>query len=463
MSRLVVSGRRLVAATAMLLVHLACDAANLAAGPMAGHRDARSTLIWLQADGAAAARIEYWEEGDERRRRLSEPVRLAAVTDFTAQIALNGLLPATTYRYRVLLDGREARVPQALLFRTEALWQWQRHSFIAALGHAPRDFRVAFGSCTYVNDPPFDRSVKPAGPYGGGYGIFEQIARRKPDLMLWLGDNTYLRDADVGSPVAIAQRYRHDRGLPELQSLLRTGNHYAIWDDHDFGPNDSNSSFTYKGYVLDVFQRYWANGAGGMPGVPGIFRVVSHYDTDFFLLDARFNRDADASRALAGKAMLGAAQVRWLKNALLASTANFRIIVSGSQMLKPVPPRIEGWSNFPDERREFLEWLADNRVPGVMFLSGDRHHTVLTRLPREQAYPLLDFTCSPLTAGAHAPPRGEDMALADEGTQVAKRNFCTLDVAGTWGDRLLTMRSFDGEGNELWKRDVSARDLRYSQ
>jgi hypothetical protein len=30
---------------------IAC-AANLAAGPMAGHRDARSTVIWLQADGS---------------------------------------------------------------------------------------------------------------------------------------------------------------------------------------------------------------------------------------------------------------------------------------------------------------------------------------------------------------------------------------------------------------------------
>ena len=453
--------RLLLAALLWAAAALACGA-NLAAGPMAGHRDSRSTLIWLQADSAAVARIEYWDENDERRRHATDAVRLTAVTDFAAQVVVTGLAPGTTYRYRVLLDGREARVAQPLSFRTEALWMWQKHSFIAAQGHVPRDFRVAFGSCAYVNDPPFDRSTRPSGPYGGGYGIFDSIARRKPDLMLWLGDNTYLRDADVGSPAGIAQRYRHDRALPELQALLRTGNHYAIWDDHDFGPNDSNSSFTYKSDALEVFQRYWANGAGGQPGVPGIFRVVSHYDADFFLLDGRFNRDADAAQGLAGKAMLGAAQIRWLKNALLASTASFRIIVAGNQMLKPVPPRIEGWSNFPDERRDFLEWLADNRVPGVMFLSGDRHHTVLSRMTRENAYPLYDFTCSPLTAGVHAPVRGEDMGAAEEGTLAAKRNFCTIDVSGAWADRALTLRSFDAEGNELWKRDIGVRDLRYA-
>jgi len=441
---------------------IAC-AANLAAGPMAGHRDARSTLIWLQADGRATARLEYWQEGDDRRRRATAPVRLAAATDFAAQFAIGDLAPGTTYRYRVLLDGREARVPEPLSFRTEALWMWQKHASSAAQGHAPRDFRVAFGSCAYVNDPPFDRSSRPSGPYGGGYAIFDSIARSKPDMMLWLGDNIYLRDADVGSPAGIAERYRHDRALPELQALLRTGNHYAIWDDHDFGPNDANASYTYKGDSLEVFRRYWPNGAGGMPGVPGIFRVVSHYDVDFFLLDGRFNRDADAAQGLAGKSMLGAAQLRWLKNALLASTASFRIIVAGNQMLKPVPPRVEGWSNFPDERREFLDWLADNRVPGVLFLSGDRHHTVLSRLPRENAYPLHDFTCSPLTAGAHAPSRGEDMAAAEQGTLVARRNFCTLDVSGAWADRTLTLRSFDAEGGELWRRDLSVRDMRHAQ
>jgi hypothetical protein len=35
-------------------------------------------------------------------------------------------------------------------------------------------------------------------------------------------------------------------------------------------------------------------------------------------------------------------------------------------------------------------------------------------------------------------------------------------VSGTWADRALTLRSFDAEGNELWKRDLSVRELRYT-
>lgn len=455
------------AARAVALVLLVCSSsvlcAGLVAGPMAGHRDARSTIIWLQADAAAVARIEYWPQGGERRHAMSAEVPLVAGAGFAAQIGITGLSPGTTYHYRVLLDGGEAKLPQPPSFRTEALWQWRRHSSIAALGHAPPDYKIAFGSCTYVNDVPFDRSIKPNGPYGGDYGIFGHIAAQKPDLMLWLGDNTYLREADYGSPSGIEERYRRDRALPELQGLLRTGNHYAIWDDHDFGPNDSNASFTYKGEVLSVFRRYWANGAWGLPETPGIFRVFSHYDTDVFLLDVRYHRDADTAQGLLSKAMLGPAQMRWLKNALSASSANFKVIVSGSQVLRNVPPRIEGWSNFPDERRELFEFLADNRVQGVLFLSGDRHHTVLSKAVRENAYPLFDFTCSPLTAGTHPPARGEDLTLADTGTLVARRNFCTIDVDGTWAERRLTLRAFDSNGGELWKRELAARELRYAR
>ena len=461
------------------------QAASLSAGPMAGHRDARSTIIWLQGDAGAKAQVEYWPEDASAgtsagagagaratlgQRKRSAPVALVKADDFTAHLTLTGLQPGTRYRYRVLLDGKEARLPHAQSpaempsFSTEMLWQWRKHSFIPAQGHTPPDFTVAFGSCAYANQPPYDRSLAPTGKaYGGDPGIFASIAAKKPDVMLWLGDTLYLREADYSSPSGMASRWRFDRAQPPLQSLLRTGNHYAIWDDHDFGPNDSNASFIYKDASLRLFKRYWANGAGGLPETPGIFRNVSLNDVDFFLLDGRFYRDADAALALPGKSLFGTAQLRWLKNALLASTSRFKVIVAGNQLLKEVPPRIEGWSHFPEERREFLDWLSVNRVNGIVFLSGDRHHTELNKQERHGAYPLYDFTCSPLTAGVHAPSRNEDMSRADPGTVVNQHNFCTLDFSGSWGERRLTMKSFDAAGRELWQREIGAGDLMHAR
>lgn len=442
-------------------------AASLSAGPMAGHRDARSTIIWLQTDASAKAQIEFWPESTgatPAQRKRSAPAALHSTEDFAANITLTQLQPGTRYRYRVLLDGKEARVQQTLTFSTEALWQWRKHSFIPAQGHTPPDFTVAFGSCAYFNEEPFDRSLAPTGkPYGTDNGIFASIVAKKPDVMLWLGDYLYLREVDYGSPSGMASRWRFDRSQPQVQSLLRTGNHYAIWDDHDFGPNDSNASFIYKDESLRLFKRYWANGAWGLPETPGVFRNVSVNDVDFFLLDGRYYRDADGAQQLPGKTLFGAAQLRWLKNALLASTSRFKVIVAGNQVLKEVPPRIEGWSHFADERREFLDWLSANRINGVVFLSGDRHHTELNKQERHGAYPLYDFTCSPLTSGVHAPARNEDMSRADAGTVVNQHNFCTLDFSGTWGERRMTMKSFDAEGRELWKREIGASDLMHAR
>ena len=60
------------------------------------------------------------------------------------------------------------------------------------------------GLCVYVNEAPYDR----AGPeYGGDYGIFASIDAQRPDFMLWMGDNVYLRPADWNTRTGIYHRY----------------------------------------------------------------------------------------------------------------------------------------------------------------------------------------------------------------------------------------------------------------
>ena len=75
------------------------------------------------------------------------------------------------------------------------------------------DFRLATGSCTYINEPELDR---PGKPYGGDYQIFDAMVAQKPDLMVWLGDNAYLREADWSTRTGIYHRYSHTRSAPEL-------------------------------------------------------------------------------------------------------------------------------------------------------------------------------------------------------------------------------------------------------
>ena len=55
-----------------------------------------------------------------------------------------------------------------------------------------------------------------------------------------------------------------------MQPLLASASNYAIWDDHDFGPNDSDGSYTGKELTLEAFRMFWGNPGYGVPGVEGI-------------------------------------------------------------------------------------------------------------------------------------------------------------------------------------------------
>lgn len=332
--------------------------------------------------------------------------------------------------------------------QTESLWQFRTD---------PPAVRILAGSCAYTNDAQDDR---PGLPYGRTPAIFESMANRRPDLTLWVGDNIYLREPDFGDETAMSARYDKWRALPELQSLLRQGRHVATWDDHDYGPNDSNSSYVHKDKSLKLFQRYWGNPSYGLPGVPGVFTSHVISDAEFFLLDNRWYRDSDRL-ADEDRRMLGSEQIRWLRNALLASTATWKFIVSGSQVLN-LTNQFEGWNRFPRESQEFLVWLEKQKIPGVIFMSGDRHFSVMLKLDRTGTYPLHELTCSPLTAGAYENPSREvgDNPRLIPGSAVTRNSFCELDFSGPKGARRLSISIRDVKGELQWARELLEADLR---
>jgi alkaline phosphatase D len=431
------------------------DAAKwLRSGPMLGPAELTGTTIWLQTRDGRRAQIRYWEQGRPETARLSAEVRTTAEGDHIARFPISGLRFGTRYEYEVYLDGLRVRHPHPLTFQSQAMWRWRTD---------PPAFRAALGSCAYINDPPYDRPSETPGapPYGGEYEIFSVIAAQKPDLMLWLGDNVYYREADWLSEAAMRYRWAQDRSLPELQPLLGSVHHYALWDDHDFGPNDSDRSFRNRETSLRVFQDYWMNPTYGTAETPGVFTRFEWADVEFFFLDDRYHRSPNHMPPGPDKRMFGREQLRWLAEALASSNATFKIVAGGNQMLNPLV-RFEGLGNYPQERRELLDFLRQAKVEGVLFLSGDRHHTELVRIEEPGLYPLYDFTSSPLTSGAGGDDREADNPARVPGTWVRKtRNFGLLEVTGKRGERVLTLRTLDARGRELWRHEIREAELRF--
>jgi alkaline phosphatase D len=422
----------------------------LRSGPMPLHSELTETSIWLQTRRPCPAQLRYWKRGETDTARLSAPVETATANDCIARFNLERLQFGTRYDYEIYLDG--LRVPFSNLpsFQSQPMWRHRTE---------PPPFRIAIGSCAYINDPDYDR---PGESYGGGYEIFSAIARQKPDAMLWLGDNVYYREADWLGETAMRYRWAQNRELPELRELLAATHHYAIWDDHDFGPNDSDRAYRDRARSLRVFQDYWGNATYGTPETPGVFGRFEWSDTEFFLLDNRYYRSPNRSLPDRHKIMFGPAQMEWLKDALVSSNATFKIIAGGNQMLNPLTP-YEAFGNFPQEQRQLLDFIREARIGGVVFISGDRHHTELIKRVEPGVYPLYDFTSSPLTSSpAKVTANEADNPARVPGTWVTGvRNFGLLEASGPSKDRRLLMRTLDGAGKELWRHEIKATDLQF--
>jgi len=70
-------------------------------------------------------------------------------------------------------------------------------------------------------------------------------------------------------------------------------------------------------------------------------------------------------------------------------------------LIQPIV-RYEGFGDFPVEQKALFDALVAERIDGLVFVSGDRHHSELLRVTWDgAAYPWYEFTSSPLTAGAH--------------------------------------------------------------
>jgi len=367
---------------------------------------------------------------------------------YTALLPLSGLEPNQNYEYRLLLDGVPIKKDYSLRFHTPIEW---------APGQTAPDFEVITGSCYYVND----EWMKMLGiEYGGPLQIFTTMEKHPADFMLWLGDNIYLAPLDVSNRWRMNSRYRKQRSQTLIQPLLGRMPQYAIWDDHDFGPNNSTKNFPLKDVSLELFKAYWANPRYGLLTENGTWSRFRWNDIDFFLTDGRYYRDAlkvpeDQRR------MLGSVQMAWLKNELKASRSPFKMVVVGSPVFNPYYD--ESFAMYPLEYQELLEFIRQEKIEGVVFLSGDRHHSDLHVLKLPGVYTLYNYTNSPLTSSPTKIMNSQELNDPERvpGTLVKERNYGVLKFSGPAGQRVLTLETRDGSGKLFWAHEIKEEDLRF--
>ncbi|MEX1139938.1 MAG: alkaline phosphatase D family protein [Bacteroidota bacterium] len=418
----------------------------LQSGPMVGYGQMTEVMVWVQTKKPAAVQFRYWNLQDPTKSSMSRPVNTSASDAHVAHVLIDGLHPGNSYGYELRINGKAVKRPYPLRFQTQPLWHWRTD---------PPNFTVAFGSCLYINETEWDR---PGTPYGSDYGILGVIASKQPDVMLWLGDNTYYREVDWHTVGGLKHRWTHTRSVPEMQPLLGAAHNYAIWDDHDYGPNDADRTYRLRSEALEIHKLFWANQTYGTAETKGVFGRFEWGDVEFFLLDDRYHRSPNRSPNDESKTMFGKEQLQWLMDGLVSSSAPFKIVAGGNQILNPSTEG-ETFYRYQYEYEALLRFVKDQRVPGVIFLSGDRHLTELITLKDTTFYPLYDYTSSSLTAGLSS-WKDEDNKNVVPGTLVNDaHNFGILKFSGPRRDRTLVMECWDYTGKLRWTHGVKASQL----
>ena len=343
--------------------------ARLMEGPMVGAVTADSITFWGRASGEFEVDVEYSTDPQFRNPLKSPGVRASADSDYTVRVTVAGLAPATRYYYRLRVDGVADRY---------RLTPFSTHT--APAGRAP--FRLAFGSCAR-------HQLDAEQP------VFHAIGAADPDVFFWLGDNIY---ADSASSWVFAEDYRRQRSIASTLPVMRSVPQLAIWDDHDFGLNNSDRNNPVRDAALAAFRNYWANPSLGLPDCPGVFFRYTYGGVDFFMLDGRYYRTPNTDPDGPEKTLLGARQGEWLRQELLASQSPFKVLVCGSGWSSEDGPQGDTWGAFLTERNALFDFIRDRGIEGVFCLSGDTHFGELNCIPWSErgGYDIYDLVSSPL-------------------------------------------------------------------
>ena len=397
-------------------------------GPLVGHVTDTTANIWCYAGPHDQELVVVCHPVDDPSDLSIVKSRSLADRHYAHLIQFTDLKPNTLYDYWLpQAIGEKPVAEREGTFRT------------APPAGRPAKFRVAVASCfggRYQRKN--GRTTENRGYRGDSW---ELLRAEKPDVLLIVGDNVYADSTD----------YNHHWDSHTLERLdnrqfartIRQVPTYAVWDDHDYGPNNSDGTQPGKENSLRAFKEVFANPYYGTEETPGIFSHFGRGGVEFFLLDCRYHRSPNRTANGQDKRFFGDGQFEWLVERLKASQAKFKVLVCGSTWHAS---RGDGLQLYDFARRRLLQAIVDHSIDGVVFVSGDVHWSDIQvhrpEVPRQ--YPLIEVISSGL--GSH----GEH----------DRHSFAVLDFDTTCDDPELLIRIIEGDGREVGRRLVRHSQLR---
>lgn len=242
---------------------------------------------------------------------------------------------------------------------------------------ARQAFKIGFASCYWAGQ-------------GNNHPIFDTIIDQNPDMLAFynMGDRGY---ADISTNNVALYHAADDTAmsLSRAARLHRSMPNLYMWDDHDYGANDSGASSASRAAAVSWFRsrvpmRPVLTGATDAPyyahsPMPGVTVAM---------LDTRSERSAGSAQ------MIGAGQEAWLIGLIEALPLGDVLVINAS-----VPwvatSAADTWSIASAQRQRIADAVTANCPGQVYIIAGDMHALAydngtnsVSGLPVAQAAPL---------------------------------------------------------------------------
>lgn len=341
---------RLIAALLLAVGAASSDAsAQVARGPWSGGVTADAAVVKVRMAQATsgAELLVSTTPGDFGSPLAVVNPAASHATSNVAAFNLAGLSADTQYYYAVRRNG-VVDTANAGRFRT-------------ALPATGGSFGFAFGSCANT---------------GSNHPVFDHIRNSGPRFFLSPGDFHY-QDIGVNNPQLFRDAFDSVLGSTRQSQLYRSTPIAYVWDDHDFGPDNSDKNSASRPAARQVYREYvphHALASGNTEQAP-IDQAFSYGKARFILSDLRSERDSRFVTDNTSKKMMNDTQLAWFKNQVLDAKGKGQAIfwVSTVPWIGSASNNEDHWAGYATQRGEIARFLDDNGVDNLTILAGDAH------------------------------------------------------------------------------------------
>lgn len=280
---------------------------------------------------------------------------------------INNLTPGTRYYIRILNSSRNIIGGNFI----------NRGSFKTASGN---NFKFAFGSCSMTCPPSCDTLT--FNTASNAY-LYDNIVQRtlftnEIDFFVHLGDMHY-RDISINNEIYFHEAFNSVFSSQRQNTLWKNIPMYYMWDDHDYGPNDTDKNNPARNAAIAAYRRRVPSPVLARNGsTDAVYYSFIRGRARFIVTDLRSEREPKGlyPSTDSQQQIFSSTQKTWFFNEMLAAkaTGQFIIWVNTYPWVSSIQNGKDDWGGYHYARMEIVNFINENSLASrILIISGDMH------------------------------------------------------------------------------------------